>query len=132
VSFEMGLISAHEYYTGVIFSGYTYGSGEPIVKGGRYDQLLSYFVKDAYAIGFAVFVDGLLMAVDNQKISLPMEHKVDVILYQKEHRISAIEKAKIYRDYGKIVQMIRYADSEELKRYKEMYQGDFIEVIGEE
>ena len=132
VSFEMGLISAHEYYTGVIFSGYTYGSGEPIVKGGRYDQLLSYFGKDAYAIGFAVFVDGLLMAVDNQKISLPMEHKVDVILYQKEHRISAIEKAKIYRDYGKVVQMIRYADSEELKRYKEMYQGDYIEVIGEE
>ena len=132
VSFELGLISQHEYYTGVIFSGYTYGSGEPIVKGGRYDQLLGYFGKDAFAIGFAVFVDGLQMAVDNQKIDVPVEHKGDVILYRKEDREVAIEKVKTYRDYGKVVQMIRFSTDEELARYKEMFSGDYIEVIGEE
>lgn len=132
VSFELGLISQHEYYTGVIFSGYTYGSGEPIVKGGRYDQLLGYFGKDAFAIGFAVFVDGLQMAVDNQKINVPVEHKGDVILYRKEDREVAIEKVKTYRDYGKVVQMIRFSSDEELARYKEMFSDDYIEVIGEE
>ncbi len=132
VSFELGLISLHEYYTGVIFSGYTYGSGEPIVKGGRYDQLLGYFGKDAFAIGFAVFVDGLQMAVDNQKINVPVEHKGDVILYRKEDREVAIEKVKTYRDYGKVVQMIRFLSDEELARYKEMFSDDYIEVIGEE
>ena len=132
VSFELGLISLHEYYTGVIFSGYTYGSGEPIVKGGRYDQLLGYFGKDAFAIGFAVFVDGLQMAVDNQKINVPVEHKGDVILYRKEDREVAIEKVKTYRDYGKVVQMIRFSSDEELARYKEMFSDDYIEVIGEE
>lgn len=131
VSFEMGLISEHEYYTGVIFSGYTYGSGEPIVKGGRYDKLLSHFGKDAFAIGFAISVDSLQMAVDNLKISVPTEHKADVILYQKKDRANAIEKAKTYRDYGKVVQMIRYSSKEELERYKELYAGDYIEVIGE-
>ncbi len=131
VSFEMGLISEHEYYTGVIFSGYTYGSGEPIVKGGRYDKLLSHFGKDAFAIGFAISVDGLQIAVDNLKISVPTEHKADVILYQKKDRANAIEKAKTYRDYGKVVQMIRYSSKEELERYKELYAGDYIEVIGE-
>ena len=64
ISFELGMISNYEYYTGIIFSGYTYGLGEPIVKGGRYDNLLSNFDKDAPAIGFAFVVDQLLTAVD--------------------------------------------------------------------
>ena len=131
VSFEMGLFSEHGYYTGVIFSGYTYGSGEPIVKGGRYDKLLSHFGKDAYAIGFAISVDGLQMAVDNSKISIPSEHKTDVILYRKKDRALAIEKAKTYRDYGKVVQMIRFSKDEELNRYKEIYGEECVEVIGE-
>ena len=71
VSFELGTISNYEYYTGIIFAGYTYGLGEPIVKGGRYDTLLSNFDKDAPAIGFAFVVDQLLTAVD--KISSKKE-----------------------------------------------------------
>ncbi len=63
IAFEFGMISNYEYYTGIIFAGYTYGLGEPIVKGGRYDTLLSNFGKDAPAIGFAFVVDQLLSAV---------------------------------------------------------------------
>ena len=67
IAFDFGMISNYEYYTGIIFSGYTYGLGEPIVKGGRYDTLLSNFGKDAPAIGFAFVVDQLLTAVSTQK-----------------------------------------------------------------
>lgn len=63
-SLELGMISNYEYYTGIIFSGYTYGLGEAIVKGGRYDTLLSNFDKDVPAIGFAFVVDQLLTALD--------------------------------------------------------------------
>ncbi|MBE5887412.1 MAG: ATP phosphoribosyltransferase regulatory subunit [Lachnospiraceae bacterium] len=63
ISFELGKISVYEYYTGIIFAGYTFGHGEPIVKGGRYDKLLSHFGKDAPAIGFAFVVDQLLAAI---------------------------------------------------------------------
>ncbi len=63
VSFELGMISDYQYYTGIIFAGYTFGHGEPIVKGGRYDKLLSHFGKDAPAIGFAFVVDQLLAAI---------------------------------------------------------------------
>ncbi len=62
VSYELGMISRQTYYTGIIFAGYTYGMGEPIVKGGRYDKLLSHFGKNAPAIGFAFVVDQLLSA----------------------------------------------------------------------
>lgn len=67
ISFDLGMISNYEYYTGIIFAGYTYGLGEPIVKGGRYDNLLSNFDKDAPAIGFAFVVDQLLSAVSVKK-----------------------------------------------------------------
>ncbi len=63
ISFELGMISNYPYYTGIIFEGYTFGHGEPIVKGGRYDKLLSHFGKDAPAIGFAFVVDQLLAAL---------------------------------------------------------------------
>lgn len=45
VSFDLGLLNQYNYYTGVIFKGYTYGVGDAIVTGGRYDKLLSYFGK---------------------------------------------------------------------------------------
>lgn len=67
ISFDLGMISNYEYYTGIIFAGYTYGLGEPIVKGGRYDNLLSNFDKDAPAIGFAFVVDQLLSAISVKK-----------------------------------------------------------------
>ncbi|MCR4674620.1 MAG: ATP phosphoribosyltransferase regulatory subunit [Lachnospiraceae bacterium] len=129
ISFEMGLISQFQYYTGVVFSGYSYGSGEPIVKGGRYDRLLSNFGKDAPAIGFAVLVDQLQLAIDRQKISIPIDKNKDVILYKKEDRQKAIAKAKTYRDYGKIVQMIRILDLSEVEKYKEIFSDYYVEVI---
>ena len=42
VFFDLGLLSKFHYYTGIIFQAYTYGTGEPIVKGGRYDALLQH------------------------------------------------------------------------------------------
>ena len=66
ISFEFGMLSEYKYYTGIIFAGYTYGTGEPIVKGGRYDSLLAQFGKDAAAIGFAIMVDQLMFALERQ------------------------------------------------------------------
>ncbi|MCR4740799.1 MAG: ATP phosphoribosyltransferase regulatory subunit [Lachnospiraceae bacterium] len=60
ISFDLGVLSKYHYYTGMVFSGYTYGSGDAIVKGGRYDSLLSEFGKEAPAIGFAIVLDRLL------------------------------------------------------------------------
>lgn len=67
VSFDPGMLSATGYYTGVTFEAYTYGVGDAIAKGGRYDRLLSYFGKDAPAIGFAITVDDLVNALSRQE-----------------------------------------------------------------
>lgn len=47
VSFDLGMLSHYMYYTGIIFCGYTYGTGDAVIKGGRYDGLLSHFGKNA-------------------------------------------------------------------------------------
>ncbi|MBO6016156.1 MAG: ATP phosphoribosyltransferase regulatory subunit, partial [Lachnospiraceae bacterium] len=63
VSFDLSMVSKYHYYTGVIFKGYTYGVGDAILTGGRYDKLLSYFGKNAPAIGFVITVDDLMIAL---------------------------------------------------------------------
>ena len=82
VSFELGTISNYQYYTGIIFAGYTFGSGEAIVKGGRYDRLLTCFGKDSASIGFAFVIDQLMAALQRQKIDVPVERCVELMVYK--------------------------------------------------
>lgn len=59
VCLDLSHVNDYGYYTGIIFCGYTFGSGNAILTGGRYDKLLGQFGKDAPAIGFAVLIDDI-------------------------------------------------------------------------
>lgn len=100
VSFDLGMLSKYHYYTGVIFKVYTYGVGEPIVKGGRYDQLLGYFGKEAPAIGFAVVVDDLLAALERQKAGPEPEKHPVCLTYNASNYEQMLSKAKKMRSMG--------------------------------
>lgn len=107
VSFDFGMLSKFQYYTGIIFQAYTYGTGEPVVKGGRYNNLLKHFGKPTASIGFGITVDNLLMALSRQKISLP-EKKAPVILtYTEANRREAILEAQKLRSEGTAVALRR-------------------------
>ena len=107
VSFDFGMLSKFQYYTGIIFQAYTYGTGEPVVKGGRYNNLLKHFGKPAASIGFGITVDNLLMVLSRQKISLP-EKKAPVILtYTEANRREAILEAQKLRNEGTAVALRR-------------------------
>ena len=73
ISFDFGMLSKYHYYTGVTFRAYTYGVGDAVAKGGRYDNLLKTFGKNAPAVGFVVVIDDLMTAMASQKITLPIE-----------------------------------------------------------
>lgn len=105
ISFELGTISNYQYYTGIIFAGYTFGSGEPIVKGGRYDKLLTYFGKESASIGFAFVIDQLMAALQRQKIDIPVEHQAKLIVYHQENRAEAISQARELRRMGGCVEL---------------------------
>ena len=103
ITFDFAMLSKYHYYTGIIFQAYTYGTGEALIKGGRYNQLMKHFDKPAASIGFAIVVDNLLMALSRQKIEMEGEEGVTVITYRKENRIQAIQKAKELRAQGRNV-----------------------------
>lgn len=103
ISFDFGMLSKYQYYTGIIFQAFTYGTGEPLVKGGRYNELMKHFGRPAPSIGFAIVVDTLLQALNRQKLALPEEPAVHVLTYRKEEREGAILRARELRAKGERV-----------------------------
>ncbi|MCM1045967.1 MAG: ATP phosphoribosyltransferase regulatory subunit [Candidatus Gastranaerophilales bacterium] len=92
VSFDLSMLSKYHYYTGVIFKAYTYGVGNAIVKGGRYDNLLHQFGKDAPAIGFALVIDDILEALSGQKVELPKPQSTQNLYYRKGDSADYLDK----------------------------------------
>lgn len=101
VSFDLGMLSKYNYYTGVLFKAYTYGVGEPIAKGGRYDRLLSRFGKDAPATGFMIVIDDLMAAMHRQKISPAIPDKAVKVYYRPENYREKLAQAVQMRKEGK-------------------------------
>ena len=129
VSFELGIISNYHYYTGIIFAGYTFGTGEPVVKGGRYDRLLTYFGRKAPAIGFAIVVDQLLSALSRQKITLPSEEKNQMIVYAESKIAEAVEKAKELRAQGISVSLIQMQEGRSKDDYLSYAMKDHVSKV---
>ena len=105
VTFDLGMLTQYDYYTGVIFRGYTYGTGDAVVKGGRYDTLLQKFGKDAASVGLAVVVDELLNALSRQKVEMEEDASVTMVLYGDSVFPEAFKKAEALRETGVCVQM---------------------------
>ncbi|MCH5344249.1 MAG: ATP phosphoribosyltransferase regulatory subunit [Acetatifactor sp.] len=106
ISFDLGMLSKYNYYTGVIFKAYTYGVGNAVVKGGRYNNLLHQFGKEAPAIGFALVIDELLEALDRQKVELPLPEGIQTLYYKKGDSADYLEqlkRVKELRSQGKAV-----------------------------
>ncbi len=129
VSFDLGMLSQYEYYTGIIFKGYTYGTGDAIVTGGRYDNLLKQFGKDAPAIGFAVIVDRLMSALSRQKIDVPVEYSNTMVLYMPSAQKNAVKLAGILREQGFNTEMIRKRSGKNLEEYLEYCRRSNVNVV---
>lgn len=117
VSFDLGMLSSYQYYTGIIFKVYTIGIGDVVVKGGRYDRLLPYFGKNSPAIGFVIVIDDLMQALKRQKIEIPTESKNLLIVYDGLGFGEALKEAKVHRDKGINVQLMRYDASKSKNEY---------------
>ena len=80
VIFDLGLIRNIGYYTGAVFDVYDPALGAPIGGGGRYDDLLGRFGRPLPAVGFALGVDRLHIALAGEErgtgalLARPAEH----------------------------------------------------------
>lgn len=71
VIFDLGLVRELGYYTGAVFEVYDPALGAPIGGGGRYDDLLGRFGRPLPAVGFALGIDRLHIALTGE------EHEVE-------------------------------------------------------
>ena len=117
VSYDLGMLSKYSYYPGIIFKAYTYGTGEYIVAGGRYDKLLEQFGKKAAAVGFAIMADQLLLALSRQKIRIDVKMNDTIILYDPAARDRAIRLVCQFRNAGIPAQLTPRAESESMDAY---------------
>jgi ATP phosphoribosyltransferase regulatory subunit len=62
LSFDLGMVHRNHYYTGTVFRGYIENSGEAVLSGGRYDNLLAEFGASRPATGFALNLDAVCAA----------------------------------------------------------------------
>jgi ATP phosphoribosyltransferase regulatory subunit len=71
VIFDLGLVRDLGYYTGAVFDVYDPALGAPIGGGGRYDELLGRFGRPLPAVGFALGVDRLHIALAGEDAGRP-------------------------------------------------------------
>jgi ATP phosphoribosyltransferase regulatory subunit HisZ len=67
VIFDLGLVRRLGYYTGAVFEVYDPALGVPLGGGGRYDELLGRFGRPLPAVGFALNVERLHLALAGEE-----------------------------------------------------------------
>lgn len=116
VTFDLSMSGSYGYYTGVIFRAYTYGTGDAVVRGGRYDHLLEKFGKSTPSIGFAVILDELMKALGRQKIQVETGSH-NLIVYTDATSQLALSLACSFREKNRAIEMIKREDDEDRERY---------------
>ncbi|MCI5952666.1 MAG: ATP phosphoribosyltransferase regulatory subunit [Anaerostipes sp.] len=129
VSFDLGMLNKYNYYTGIIFKGYTYGTGDAVMKGGRYDNLLGQYGKKAPSVGFAINVDELQLALTSQKIDIKDGRKKKMIVYHGAGYKPAIELAVQLRKHGIICEVMRLFQGKPIEEYIEVARKEGMEHI---
>ena len=117
VTFDLSMSGSYGYYSGIIFRAYTYGTGDAVVRGGRYDHLLEKFGKSTPSIGCAIIIDELMSALNRQKISVQTA-KRNLLVYTEATEKWAVSLARSFRAKGKNIEMLKREPEEEREVYE--------------
>lgn len=121
VSIDPGLLGSVDYYTGVVFKGYTYEVGFPIIGGGRYDRTVGVFGREMECVGFSFGLSLAITALMRQGLELPDPAPEAVVGYEKSNkdaRRSAITLAEQMRLGGtSVILDTSSASEEELNKF---------------
>ncbi|WP_040292583.1 ATP phosphoribosyltransferase regulatory subunit [Acetonema longum] len=105
VNFDLGIIRDFDYYTGMVFEGYTPGLGFPLCGGGRYDNMASDFGVNLPATGFALGIERVMLARERQGMAMPTAAKDFYIAWAENKMDQAISEAGKLRRAGRTVEL---------------------------
>lgn len=132
ISFDLGMLSKFHYYTGIIFKAFTYGVGDAIVKGGRYDGLLTRFGKEAPAIGCVFLLDDIMAALTAQKLTPDIPKQTVWFVYNEAHREEAMRQIMEHRKKGVAAAAVPYEDGkteDDYKRYAAKHHAASVKML---
>lgn len=104
VEIDLGVLRGLDYYTGLVFEGYSAYLGFPILGGGRYDNLLGQFGFECPATGFALGMERLLLSLEREGNGNVSDFAPDyLVLYRPDQAPAAFKKARDLREEGHTV-----------------------------
>lgn len=108
---DMGVLRGLDYYTGIVFEGYSPALGYGLLGGGRYDNLMGQFGFPCPATGFALGMDRAALIMKND------EAEEERYLVGGSDLEAIVNRCDELRAYGCIVEMdIKNSSREELLR----------------
>lgn len=112
---DLSLMNRMGYYSDMVFQGYVESFGQPVLMGGRYNQLGKAFGGSLPAVGFACTVDSLLTA--QRTVHSYNQPMIDVcILYAEDELQRAIERATLLRESNFSVVLVKRDDAHHMNR----------------
>lgn len=130
VSFDLGLISRYHYYTGIIFKGYTYGVGDAIVTGGRYDSLIKFFGKDAASVGFVINLDFVMQALASRNLLPEVVKDTICVVYELDVVKDAIAYVNECRQLGQKCVLMKMDEDKTIQDYTSICQSkQYLELV---
>ncbi|SDA20922.1 ATP phosphoribosyltransferase regulatory subunit [Ruminococcus sp. YE71] len=113
---DLGIVRHTDYYTGIVFKGYLTGIGDSILKGGRYDGLLSEFGRECPAVGFGVNCDAIATYICKLG-EAPTPKTPDCMIYgEKGHVVEALAYAQTLVREGMTVENSLFSNLEDTKK----------------
>jgi len=98
VVIDMGVLRGFDYYTGMVFEGYSPDLGYGLLGGGRYDNLMGKFGLPLPATGFAIGLERLALVLKQR------EPEPERLLVGGRNYFAVIAKANDLRGHGFIVE----------------------------
>jgi len=130
IHIDFTTLRGHNYYTGMIFEVYATPVGFPICGGGRYNDLISEFGRNAPAVGFGIWIERLIEALQTEQLT------ADTYLFvfddqDPEQLKSVIQCASSCRKSGNKVEVIGVT-AEQVQTCIEQRKQDkrYIAVLG--
>lgn len=115
VSVDLGMTHEANYYSGMIFRGMTAELGQPLLSGGRYDDLPARYGREIPATGFALSMKLLMIALERQGAAFTAPVPDVLLAFDPACLKQAIDWAREQRENGRTVAMLYGATEAELQ-----------------
>lgn len=101
IAFDLGFTNQMNYYSDIIFKGYINNWGEPVLSGGRYNNLSQKFGICRPACGFGIDLLKMIEYMEQFKLLPKAKTEKVVILYDDSSKCTAYQTAEGLRRSGK-------------------------------